>query len=63
MYMSYYNYPNPVPTREEFHRSYAGEIYQSDYCTSSPSQYMLQNLQKADRFNRDLKKHRRKHQG
>lgn len=27
------NYISPIPTREEFHREYAGEITAEDFCT------------------------------
>lgn len=43
--------PLHIPTREEFHREYAGKITNADFNTSHPSRYRFSNFMAAYRFN------------
>lgn len=40
-----------IPTREEFHREFAGEIDLEDFCTSHPNKYRLNKLRSSLTFN------------
>lgn len=40
-----------IPSREEFHKSFAGEIYLADFDTDHPNHYRLYAQMKAWRFN------------
>lgn len=45
-----------IPTREEFHRQWAGELSLADFNTSYPNPYRLNSQMSAFRFNERMKK-------
>lgn len=45
-----------IPTREEFHKEYAGDITLADFDTNKPNTTRLKRLIKIDRFNIKIKK-------
>lgn len=44
--------PLRIPTREEFHREFAGVIKINDFCTESPNPCRLNHLTLAEKENR-----------
>lgn len=45
-----------IPTREEFHKEYAGDITLADFDTNKPNTLRLKQLMKTDKFNNKIKK-------
>jgi len=39
--MTKFNHTIHIPTREEFHKEFAGEIRIEDFCTNKPSRYKI----------------------
>lgn len=54
---------NAIPSREQFHREYAGEIRLSDFNTSYPNNYHKQEYTMLERINRKKFQERGKDNG
>ncbi len=51
----YGDYHTPLPSREDFHREYGGEITIQDFSTQYPNRLRLTKQLAAQRFNHSLK--------
>lgn len=51
------NHNLPIPSREEFHKYAMEKLWVSDFCTESPNEYLIGNIERSIRW---TKKHARK---
>lgn len=45
-----------IPSREDFHKGYAGEITWADYNTNHPNPFRMRQFNSADKFNARVKR-------